>query len=353
MKIGLIGLAASGKTTVFQALTALDSGAALRRGKKSDNIAVVEVRDERVSRLSTMYNPARTTYATIEIVDFAGAERNGANKSEIYRPPSAITGNIDALAVVLGNFSGAQGEPDPVGDLKKIEAEMLLGDMVIAENRLERIRDGYKRGRNGNGTEREDALLRRIVSEMNDGRPIRALELDCEEKKIIRVFQFLTMKPLMAVLNSEETRFGKNSVMLKEIAGACEAIEFAGRFEMELSHMQEEEARDFMNDMGIGKSACDRLAEIAYRTVNYISFYTVGSDEVRAWPLRRGMTAVEAAGTIHSDLARGFIRAECFSYDDLVECGSEKKIRERGRFRLEGKNYIVRDRDILSIRSGL
>jgi hypothetical protein len=196
-------------------------------------------------------------------------------------------------------------------------------------------------------------MLRRIVTGMNEGRPVRKMDFDSEESKLIRVFQFLTMKPLMIILNADEASFGRNAEILEKIAESCEAVEFAGRFEMELSQMDEEEARIFMDDIGIGDSARDRLAALAYRTVNYISFYTVGQDEVRAWPLRRGMTAVEAAGTIHSDLARGFIRAECFSYTDLIECGSEKKIREKGRFRLEGKGYIVRDCDILSIRSGV
>jgi ribosome-binding ATPase YchF (GTP1/OBG family) len=176
------------------------------------------------------------------------------------------------------------------------------------------------------------------------------MELSGEEEKAVRGFQFLTKKPLMVILNSEETNFGKNGSLLIEIEKTQRAIEFAGKFEMELSRLDDEEAALFMEDMGIPESAYRRLTNLAYEILGYISFFTVGSDEVRAWNVRRGDTALDAAAAIHSDLARGFIRAECFSYEACLQYGSEKSIREKGLFRLEGKEYRVQDGDILNIR---
>ena len=186
---------------------------------------------------------------------------------------------------------------------------------------------------------------------MERDQPIRDLVLDRDEQKVIRGFQFLTQKPLMVILNSDDRVFGTNQDLLAEVEKKHRVIEFAGQFEMELSRLKhDEEAKLFMDDMGIKRSARDRLTQFAYETLGYISFFTVGSDEVRAWNIREGTTTREAAGTIHTDLARGFIRAECFRYDDLVDLGSEKAIRQKGLFRLEGKDYIVQDGNILSIR---
>ena len=167
---------------------------------------------------------------------------------------------------------------------------------------------------------------------------------------MIRGFQFLTKKPFLVILNSDETVFGQNEDIMGEIESRYNVIEFAGSFETELSRLSDEEAKIFMEDIGIKKSARERLTQFAYRTLGYVSFFTVGEDEVRAWSIHGGDTAVNAAGSIHSDLARGFIRAECFTYDELIKCGSEKEVRANGRFRLEGKDYIVRDADVLSIR---
>jgi ribosome-binding ATPase YchF (GTP1/OBG family) len=174
--------------------------------------------------------------------------------------------------------------------------------------------------------------------------------LSDEEEKVIRGFQFLSMKPILVVLNSDETRFGKNGGLMCEIEKAFRSIEFAGKFEMELGLLDDEAAELFMQDMGIKESAYRRLTNLAYEVLGYISFFTVGSDEVRAWNIRKGDRALDAAAAIHSDLARGFIRAECFSYDDCLRYGSEKAIREKGRFHLEGKDYLVQDGDILNIR---
>ncbi|HSA96018.1 MAG TPA: DUF933 domain-containing protein, partial [Acidobacteriota bacterium] len=195
-----------------------------------------------------------------------------------------------------------------------------------------------------------EKVLREIVGALNAGRPMRDVALDAEGEALIRGFQFLTKKQALVILNSHEALYGKQGATLDEIGARYRTIEFAGEFEMELTRLDEESARAFMEDMGIQQSARDRLTALAYEALGYISFFTVGEDEVRAWNVRRDATAVEAAAAIHSDLARGFIAAECFRYDDLVTLGSERAVKDKGRFLLAGKDYGVRDGDILSIR---
>jgi GTP-binding protein YchF len=352
MKIGLIGLPNSGKTTIFNALTKSEAEVTEYASKKAEpNMAVVNVIDERVTSLSSMYKPKKTVYATIEFIDFVLPAKE-SERSDIFSSASmGMIKNTDALALVVRNFQdNLMGEPDPLNDINQINDELLLSDLIITENRLERIELSYKRGQKTNELQLEEKTLRKISEQLNDNQSIRDIQLSDYEEKSIRGFQFLTKKPIMIVLNSGEKNFGRNEDLLIEIKKRHKIIEFTGNFEMELSQLDDDEAKMFMEDMGINESARNRLTKFAYDIVGYISFFTVGSDEVRAWNIHKGETAVEAAGTIHTDLSRGFIRAECFSYDNLIECGSEKAVREKGLFRLEGKDYIVQDGDILNIR---
>lgn len=351
MKIGLLGLPRSGKTTVFNALTKAEAPVAQSNGKAEPNLAVIRVLDERVDRLSEIYDPRKTVYATVEFVDFVGLEESTDRKDTFCGAAMAMIKNMDALALVVRNFNDdLLGNPNPLEDVRKINDELTLSDLIVAENRLERIENGYKRGQRTDALVREEKTLRRILDHLNGDQPIRDMALSPEEEKAVRGFQFLTKKPLMVILNSDESNFGKNGSLISEIGKTHRAIEFAGKFEMELSRLDEEAAALFMEDMGIPESAYRRLTNLAYEILGYISFFTVGSDEVRAWNVRRGDTALDAAAAIHSDLARGFIRAECFSYDACLQYGSEKSIREKGLFRLEGKDYRVQDGDILNIR---
>ncbi|MEN6463545.1 MAG: redox-regulated ATPase YchF [Syntrophaceae bacterium] len=356
MKIGLIGLPNSGKTTIFNALTRSRAEVTSYANTKSEpNLAVIDVIDERVTRLSEIYQPKKTTYATIEIIDFVGLSDGSAKGEAFSGAAMGMIKRVDAIALVVRNFEdGLMGEPAPLDELDQLEIEMLMSDLMIAEKRLERIAWSIQRGQKTDALLAEEKVLKKVVAALNENRPVRSIELDCEEIKLLRGFQFLTQKPLMAILNSDEGNFGRNAGIMEKMQDGREVIEFAGKFEMEISRLDsEEEVRMFMEDIGISESARDRLTQLAYALLGYISFFTVGADEVRAWTIHRGDTAIEAAGAIHSDLSRGFIRAECFTYNDLMECGSEKAIREKGRFRLEGKNYVVQDRDILSIRSSL
>ena len=352
MKIGLIGLANSGKTTIFNALTKSEAEVtAYANAKAEPNLAVVDVADERVDRLSGIYLPKKTVYATLELVDFVGLAA-GAAKADLFS--GAALGQIrtmDALAHVVRNFPDDLGEEaNPLEDIRKMDEELVLSDLMIVENRLERIEHAYRRGQKTDALQREEKALRSILDHLSGDQPIRTLSLDQDQERTPRGFQFLTQKPSMIVINSEEACFGENQALLEKIETSHKVVEFAGKFEMELARLNDEEAGLFMEDMGIETSARDRLSRAAYAILGYISFFTVGSDEVRAWNMYKGQSAVEAAGTIHSDLARGFIRAECFSYDDLMACGSEKGLRDSGLLRLEGKTYGVKDGDILNIR---
>jgi len=351
MKIGLLGLPRSGKTTVFNSLTKAEASVAHSNGKAEPNLAVIRVLDERVDRLSEIYDPRKTVYATVEFVDFVGVAESADRRDTFSGAAMAMIKNMDALALVVRNFNDdLLGNPTPLEDVRKINDEITLSDLIVAENRLERIENGYKRGQRTDRLVREEKTLRKIVDRLNQNQPVREMAFSPEEERAVRGFQFLTKKPLMVILNSEETHFGKNGLLISEMEKTQRVIEFAGKFEMELNRLDEDEAVLFMEDMGIPESAYRRLTGLAYQILGYISFFTVGSDEVRAWNVRRGDTALDAAAAIHSDLARGFIRAECFSYEACVQYGSEKSIREKGLFRLEGKDYRVQDGDILNIR---
>lgn len=357
MNIGIIGLPKAGKTTIFNALTGQEAEVAeYASGKMEPNIAVVDVGDPRVDTLAAMYQPKRTIYATTEFIDFVGGAGADTETNGIFSGQGiTMIRGADALLTVLRNFSNPvldelHGEPGPKRDLDTIETELILADQVIAERRLERIRADHQRGRKTAASQAEERVIQRVVDQLDGGGVIRNLDLTVDEAQILSGFRFLTAKPVLLVLNSGEDNYGSNSELLELLETRYPTIEFAGKFEMELSGMEKEDALAFMEDMGIAESARDRLTRFAYGMLGYISFFTVGDDEVRAWTIRKGENAQAAAGTIHTDLAKGFIRAECFSYEDLIGTGSEAAVKQKGLFRLEGKEYSVRDGDILNIR---
>ena len=352
MEIGLIGLPNAGKTTIFNALTGrAEEVTTYTDTTAKPNIAVVDVLDERITRLSEMYRPKKTMYATVQLVDFVGLARDAEGKVSFPDASIGLMRTVDTLALVVRNFEDIRGEaPSPLEDIEQVETELVISDLIVCERRLEKIALGNKRGQKTPASQLEETILTRIQECLNDGGRVSNLELGKDEKKLISGFQFLTGKPLLVVLNSGEDTFGNNRELMEEIRKTHAVVEFAGTFEMELSRLDDEEKQLFMEDLGVEESACGRLTRSAYEISSSISYFTVGTDEVRAWNIREGQTAVEAAGVIHSDLARGFIRAECFSYDDLIACGSEKEVHDKGRFRLEGKDYIVKDGDILAIR---
>lgn len=355
MKIALIGLPKSGKTTIFNALTGSEhtTDKYLPPAEEA-NIGVVQVLDPRITRLSELYKPKKTIYATIEYQDFPGIFSSHSDNPEnaIF---SAIKAN-EGFALVLRNFEDAEldglyGSPEPLKELASFEEEMILMDLLVAEKRLEKIELGYKRGVRTPAIQLEEHALRHIVDRLGQNVPIRRMELKEDEAKAIRGFQFFSQKPLLVLLNCSESNLAEQENLLSQIRELGFIAEpLAGRFEEELSKLETDEAELFMTDMGITESARDKLTHLCYKLLGYISFFTVGEDEVRAWTITAGDNAVTAAGKIHSDLARGFIRAECFGYEEILTHGSEKVLKEKGLFRLEGKDYLVKDGDIISVR---
>lgn len=355
MKIALLGLPKSGKTTIFNALTRGNASTDKYAPPAHEaNVGVVQVLDERITRLSELYKPKKTIYAHIEYRDYPGIFSSRAEN-----PDNALFSDIKAcegFALVLRAFAdeeldGLYGPADPLRQLGEFEDEMIISDLIVAEKRLEKIELGYKRGVKTPAIQFEEKVLRAACEHLQDNLPLRGLQLNPEEEKALRGFRFFSQNPLLVLLNVSEDEYTAHEGLKAQIAARGHAVEvIAGRFEEELSKLDEEEAAAFMEDMGIGESIRDRLTHLCYKMLGYLSFFTVGEDEVRAWTITRGDNAVTAAGKIHSDLARGFIRAECFKYDDLIAHGSEKALREKGLFRLEGKEYLVQDGDIISIR---
>lgn len=353
MKIGLIGLERSGKTTLFNALTggAAEVNAFSRR-KGKPNVGVAFVADENVESLVRLYHPKKTTFASVEFVDFTGLSEGMAREGGLGGAAAEMIRTADALAVVLRNFpDDLLGAPAPETDFAVLRDELLLADLLIVENRLGRIAWALQRGQRSDRLLREQVLLERVRAALEAGTAIRAMETSADEAAVLRSFHFLTARPALVILNSDENSFGRDPALLARLRSGGRAVEFAGRFEMELARLDDpRDAEAFLEDMGIEASARALLTREAYALLERISFYTVGEDEVRAWTLRCGDTAYAAAGAIHSDLARGFIRAECSSAEDLLALGSEKAVKDAGRLRLEGRNYVVRPGDVLSIR---
>ncbi len=355
MNIGLIGPPKSGKTTIFNALTGGSAPTEKYAPPATEpNIGVVQVPDERVTRLSELYKPKKTIYAHIEYRDYPGIFA-----SQEINPDNGLFSDIksnEGFVVVLRAFADEELDElypagNPLKQLLAFEEEMLLADLIVAERRLEKIELGYKRGVKTASIMFEEKILRQVCEQLQAGMPLREMNLSPEEEKTLRGFRFFSQKPILALINCAEEDYGSMDEMKLQIEEKGYAAEIiAGRFEEELSKLDSEEAQIFMEDMGIGESIRERFTRYCYSMLGYISFFTVGDDEVRAWTLEKGSNAVTAAGKIHSDLARGFIRAECFNYDELIQHGSEKHLREKGLFRLEGKEYVVNDGDVIFIR---
>ena len=358
MKIGLIGLSQTGKTSLFDLLTGKDSSAHAGGGKNTPNIGTGIVPDERVDFLSALYNPKKTTYARIELTDVAGFGASGGSRSSGATKFLNDVRPCDALVHVLRAFESDavvsdMETIDPARDLESVEMEMMFADLEMIERRIGRINAGKKITKEHAD---EISLLQRCYSELENGRSIKEMALSESERIAIRGYSFLTLKPRLAVVNMDESQWGSKDYPQREaLHSLCSTlgipvIELCVATELEINRLPEDDRQLFMDDLGIGESGISVLAKAAYKLLGLISFLTVGTDEVRAWTIEEGTAARPAAGKIHTDIERGFIRAEVVKYAAINELGTMAKVKESGLFRLEGKEYIVADGDIINFR---
>jgi GTP-binding protein YchF len=347
MKIGLVGFPGSGKTTVFNALTGLsaETGYGAARGKT--NLGVVKVPDARVDALANLYKPKKTTYAEIAFSDVAGAPA-GSEGQGLDEKTLAAMREMDALCHVVRGFAGPSGEaPRPLAEARDFEVEMNLSDLIVIEKRLERVKKEK-------GKASEQALLEKLKVQLDNGLPLRGLQgLDVADLVAMSGFRFLTLKPLLLVLNVSEAEVAKPApadLLSYARESGLGLVVLAGAVEMDIAQMSPEEQKEFVASLGLTEPAAGRFIRAAYALIDLISLLTAGEDECRAWPIRAGTTAQKAAGKIHSDIERGFIRAEVMRWDDLCKLGSEAKCREAAKLRLEGKEYVVADGDVINFR---
>lgn len=348
MQVGIIGRKFTGKTTLFNVITG--AGLPTGQGGVEPNRAMGTVPDPRLERLSAMYEPRRTTHVQIEWVDVPGfdpgAGHDGARESTRFLEHAR---RMDALAQVVRGFDGGHGDPDPPGELITVALELILADLAVVEKRAEKLlKEQRLKGKTENP--REPALFARLQEQLEAERPLRDLEFSADERKLLSGYQLLTLKPLIAVLNLAEGAAPDPAWVAAAEAAGAEVVPICAAVEQELAELAPEEAQEFLADLGIAEPAAHRMIRAAYAALDSQSFFTVGPDECRAWTVRRGALAPTAAGVIHSDLERGFIRAEVCAYDDLVAAGSHAAARAAGQVRLEGKGYVVQDGDILEIR---
>ena len=342
MKIGLVGLPGSGKTTVFGALTglAVETGYAARRDKA--NLGAVKVPDPRVDALAALFQPRKTTYAEIVFTDLAAGTGPGLDRSVLN-----AMGSLDALCQVVRGFPAPDGSPaDPAREIAALETEMLLADLERVEQRLGKLRKDKSAAR-------EIELLERLGQLLEAETPLRRIELSADEQRAIAGYSFLTRKPLLLVLNVAEGDVAKpvpESVAAAAAARGLGAVVLSAQVEMDVAQLPAAEQRDFAQSLGLAEPAAHRFVRAAFELLDLISMLTAGPDECRAWPVARGTPAPRAAGKIHSDIERGFIRAEVIRWEDLVELGSEARCRDVGKLRVEGRDYVIQDGDVVNFR---
>lgn len=356
MKTGIIGLPQVGKTSLFKILT--KAKVEDRGYSREAHLGVAKVPDDRLAKLSALYDPKRIMYAVVEYADVAAIGQEALKETGFL---TALR-NVDALIHVLRAFEDASiphvGEIDPLRDIKNVEFDLMLSDLTQIEKRLERLEKDLKKMRTTD-LEKENALLLRCKESLEAEKPLRELEMSSEEKKLIRGFMFLSQKPILYTVNiSESTTLGADleaavsKYKLEEVASRpnAGATAICGKVEAELTEMDDEEAAEFLSAYGLTESGLHRLIRKSYELLGLISFFTVGEDECRAWTVPVNSRAQEAAGAIHSDLEKHFIRAETIHWDTLLAAGSEAVARSQGTLRLEGKDYQVQDGDVMHIR---
>lgn len=337
MRAGLAGFARSGKTTLFNALTGL------KRGPEAKlHLGAIKVPDPRLDALSALFRPRKTTPAEVLLADLPGPRGKGVS---LEADALQALREVEALCLVLRAF---EPDADPLRDLRDYDAELILSDLQVVERRLHRLRQE----RNSGGETQE---LQRVAKHLESGTPLRMLPMSEAEEHALAHFGLLSRKPLLIVVNVTESEAAKplDEVVQDAAAGlGAEAIALSAEVEAEIAELPPPEQPDYLSSLGLREPARARFLRSVYALLHQISFFTVGEDEVRAWTIRRGDRAARAAGKIHSDLEKNFVRAEVTHYDDFIAAGSEHRARETGKLRLEGKDYVVQDGDILHVRAG-
>jgi GTP-binding protein YchF len=353
----LIGYPSTGKSTLFQLMT---SAKEAPRGKGDTAIGISKVPDARLDRLTAMFNPKKRVPATIEFTDIVAPGRSGA----AALVDVAGYKNADALVHVVRAFRDPAvphpaGRVDPARDAQAMEDELILADLGVVERRLERMEKDLKKNKSAE-LDKEKALLGKCKAALENGQPLRAMGFTGEDLRRLRGFQLLSAKPLLVVINLDEAD-AEAAVSVEKAAAATRltpfllregtrAVPLCAKIELEIAALEPADAEAFLRDMGLAESGLDRVIRASYDLLGYMSFFTVGEDECRAWSIRRGTVALEAAGEIHSDIQRGFIRAEVVGYEPFIASGSLAASRDKGELRLEGKDYVVQDGDIINFR---
>ena len=352
MKAGIIGLPSVGKTTIFNVLTQGKAAAGPAAGRRLEpNVGIVKVPDVRLDFLASKFNPEKTTYATVEFVDVQGLVRGKGQDMAL-----APLRSVDVLVHVVRAFQDesvahSEGAVEPERDRRNLDYELMLADIGSIEKRMERLEKDLKKLKNAEG-EKELAYLQRAKAWLESEKPLREMEVSSDEKKLIKGFAFLSEKPMLYIVNvgEEEIDRLKHPEAHGTLSPNTEQTIVCGKLEAEMAELPDEELRTYLADYGLPESGAERLIRTTYRLLGLIAFFTVGEEECRAWTITRGTNAQHAAGVIHTDLADHFIRAEVCGYDDFVKHGSMHALKEKGLLRLEGKEYPVKDGDIMTIR---
>ncbi len=367
MKLTITGFSNSGKTTVFNALTGLNlpvtTYPTLISAEVEPHIGIVKIPDHRIDKLSSIYKPKKTTYAIVEYIDYPGITSGGdvAQNSKVFN----LIKDADAIVHVVRAFEDDAiihplGKVNPLRDIKAFETELIFGDLEFVEKRLERIEEASKKGKKQD--EAGKHLLLKCKKALEDEISLRDIEFNEEEKKLMLPYQFLSVMPEIIVLNIDEKDINSDKVknLQQEIetyfkgkgqGAVAPVLALCGKIEMEIAQLPRDEIKAFLDDIGIDEPAMNKLCRVSYETLGLISFFTIGEDEVKAWTIKNGTEALKAAGKIHSDIERGFIRAEVVHYEDFISSGEDMhRAREKGLVRLEGKTYVVKDGDIINFK---
>jgi GTP-binding protein YchF len=351
VRLGIIGFPGSGKTTLFGLLTGAEVGVAQTPGRGRLNVGVARVPDDRVTRLAALFQPQRTIHASVEVVDLAGFDRGERATLDVGELRQA-----DALLHVVRVFPSPVLGPAPPAarEVQTLEEELVLADLEVVERRLQKLGSGLRR-KPTDAEQREQALLGRVRGPLEEGVALRTQGLTSEEGRLLKGFQFLSLKPILHCLNLAEDDVSRRDARLAELdeVGKRPGTRVgwvSAAVEGEVAALAAEEQRSFLDALGLPEPALHRVIRDAYALLGLISFFTVGEDEVRAWTIPAGATAIEAAGVVHSDLARGFIRAEVIGWAELIEAGSLAEARRRALLRLEGKDYPLQDGEVCHIR---